>query len=218
MPLNSVLSGASRAPRLRVIANGSVLSGAIEADIVSNNHYAADRFTASVALDADPGNGPAFWASQTDITIDVQASLDGGASYTSLVQGHVDTVDLDPIARAARISGRDFTASLIETRTQETFANCTSSEIAELLALRHGLQAQVTKTATPVGRYYQDEHDRLTLDQFSRAISEWDLLVFLARQEGFDVFVSANVLYFQRAASPERSRRALPHRPHRPSP
>ena len=182
---------------LRVVANGSVLAGAMEAEIVSNNHYAADRFTASVALDASLGSGPAFWASQADIAVDIQASLDGGVSYVSLLQGRVDTIDLDPIARVVRISGRDLSAALIETRTQETFANRTSSEIAELLASRHGLESQVTPTITAVGRYYQDEHDRITLDQFSRAISEWDLLVFLARQEGFDVFVSGSGLYFQ---------------------
>ena len=199
MPLSSV-SGATRAPRLRMIANGSVLAGLLETEIVSNNHYAADRFTASLALDADPGNGPAFWASQADIAIDIQASLDGGASYASLIQGRADIVDLDLMTRVVHVSGRDLTAALIETRTQETFANRASSEIAELLASRHGLRAHVMQTSTPVGRYYQDEHDRITLDQFSRATSEWDLLVFLARQEGFDVFVSGSTLHFQPAA------------------
>ena len=87
LPLSSILSGVTRAPRLRVIANGAILSGALEAEIVSNNHYAADRFTASLALDADPGNGPSFWASQADIAIDIQASLDGGSSYVSLDPG-----------------------------------------------------------------------------------------------------------------------------------
>ena len=48
----------------------------------------------------------------------------------------------------------------------------------------------------PVGRYYQSEHDRVTLDQFSHATTEWDLLVFLAQQEGFDVFVQGTSLCF----------------------
>ncbi len=96
-----------------------------------------------------------------------------------------------------RAEGRDLTAALIEARTQETFANRTASEIAQLFAGRHNLAAEVTETRTPVGRYYQDEHDRITLDQFSRATTEWDLLVFLAQQEGFDVFVSGTTLYFQ---------------------
>jgi phage protein D len=35
------------------------------------------------------------------------------------------------------------------------------------------------------------------LGQFSRATTEWDLLTFLAAQEGFEVFVAAQTLYFQ---------------------
>lgn len=191
-----------RAPRLRVIANGQVLNGAMEAEVISNNHYAADRFSASVALGIDPWADIAFWASESNILLEVQFSLDGGASFTSLIQGSVDAVSIDPALGLVHLDGRDLTTSLIETRTQETFANRTASEIATLLAGRHGLAAQVVPTTTPVGRYYQDEHDRITLDQFSHATTEWDLLVFLARQEGFDVFVQGQSLCFQTATQP----------------
>jgi phage protein D len=103
-----------------------------------------------------------------------------------------------------RIEGRDLTAALIENRTQETFANRTSSEIATIFAQRHNLTPVVTSTTTPVGRYYQNEHDRIALNQFSRSMTEWDLLIFLAGQEGFDVFVSGTSLYFQPASGPVR--------------
>jgi phage protein D len=188
-----------RAPRLRIIANGALLTGAVEAEVISNNHYAADRFAASVALGADVWAAASFWSSEPDILMDVQFSLDGGASFTSLVQGTVDNVVIDPMTGSVHLDGRDLTAPLIETRTQETFANRTASEIAALLAHRHNLTPSVSPTTTPVGRYYQDEHDRVTLNQFSRATTEWDLLVFLACQEGFDVFVEGTTLYFQPA-------------------
>jgi phage protein D len=188
-----------RAPRLRIIANGALLTGAVEAEVISNNHYAADRFAASVALGADVWTAASFWSSEPDILMDVQFSLDGGASFTSLVQGTVDNVAIDPMTGSVHLDGRDLTAPLIETRTQETFANRTASEIAALLAQRHNLTPRVSPTSTPVGRYYQDEHDRVTLNQFSRATTEWDLLVFLACQEGFDVFVEGTTLYFQPA-------------------
>ena len=191
-----------RAPRLRVIANGQVVSGAMEAEVVSNNYYAADRFSVSIALGIDPWAEASFWASEPDIMLDVQFSLDGGASFVSLVQGVVDCVSIDPTLGLVHLDGRDLTSSLIEARTQETFANRTSSEIASLLAGRHNLASHVTPTTTPVGRYYQSEHDRITLDQFSHATTEWDLLVFLARQEGFDVFVQGQALYFQPTAQP----------------
>ncbi len=207
MPLSDAIGdlvgvSAYRAPRLRLMANGLLIQGAVEADVMSNNHYAADRFTAVVALGIDLWANAAFWASQTDILLDVQFSLDGGATFTSLIQGLVDTVSIDVLTGSLRVEGRDLTASMIANRTQETFANRTSSEIATILAQRHNLTAIVTPTTTPVGRYYQNEHDRVALNQFSRSMTEWDLLIFLAGQEGFDVFVSGTALYFQPSATP----------------
>lgn len=186
-----------RAPRLRVTANGDVLTAAVAAEVVSNNFYAADRFRVSISLGQEPWVNAQFWASETDISLDVQFSLDGGASFTSVVQGSIDSIVIDPILAMVYLEGRDRTADLIEGRTQETFANRTSSEIAALFAARHGLTAQVSSTTTPIGRYYKGEHDRTTLNQFSRSTTEWDLLVFLARQEAFDVFVEGQTLYFQ---------------------
>jgi phage protein D len=190
----------SRAPRLRLIANGQVLTGALEAEVVSNNYYAADRFSATVALGPDRWADAAFWAAASDVLVEVQLSLDGGTSFVSLIQGAVDDINIDPIRGLVHVDGRDFTAALIEARTQETFANRTSSEIASLLAQRRDLTPHVAPTRTPIGRYYQSEHDRTTLDQFSRTTTEWDLLVFLARHEGFDLFIQGRALYFQPAA------------------
>jgi phage protein D len=189
-----------RAPRLRLLVNGTSLLGAVEADVLSNNHYAADRFSAVVTLGIDLWADAAYWASQTDILVDVQFSLDGGATFISLIQGLVDTVAIDVLTSTLRIEGRDLTAAMIENRTQETFANRTSSEIATIFAGRHNLTPIVTLTTMPVGRYYQNEHDRIALNQFSRSMTEWDLLIFLAGQEGFDVFVNGTSLYFQPTA------------------
>jgi phage protein D len=196
--VNETLPG-WRAPRLRVLANGEPMAGVAEAEVVSNNHFGADRFAASIALGADLWAAAPFWSSEPDILVDVQFSLDGGATFTSLVQGSVDSVVIDPITGSVHIDGRDLTASLIEARTQETFANRTASEIASLLAERHTLTPCVSPTSTPVGRYYQDEHDRITLNQFSHTTTEWDLLVFLARLENYDVFVEGSTLNFRPA-------------------
>ena len=71
------------------------MAGAIEAEVSSNNHYAADRFSISLALDADPSRRGVL-VGQSDILVDVRMSLDG-IGFTSLVQGAVDHVDLDPV-------------------------------------------------------------------------------------------------------------------------
>lgn len=195
MLLNSTLLP-WRAPAARLLINGQTVAGVTQAEVIANNHYAADSFRVELALGADPTFTTPFWAGTTGVLVDLQFSLDG-AGFVSLIQGAVDSVGIDPITGTLHVQGRDLTAALIEARTQETFSNRTASEIATLLAQRHNLLPVVTPTTTPVGRYYQSEHDRITLDQFSHATTEWDLLVFLAREEGFDVFVQGTSLYFQ---------------------
>ncbi len=187
-----------RQPTLIVLANGVPLAAPLAAEVISNNHRAADRFHVTAALPAPPD--AAMWAATAPIAVDIRIALNGGTAV-SLIQGNVDSVEIDALTGHLTIEGRDNTAALIEARTQETFANRTSSEIAALLAARHGLTPDVATTTTPVGRYWQLEHDRITLDQFSRATTEWDLLTNLAAHEGFDVWVSGTTLHFRPAAS-----------------
>ena len=183
-----------RAPRLRVVANGVVLA-VEDAEVVTNNHFSADRFWVRAAADRVPPE----MIGTVEILVEIGASLDGGERFRTLVTGAVDTLELDPVRGTLYLSGRDLSAGLIEARTQETFANQTASEIATALAGRHGLTADVQATTTPVGRYWQLEHDQIVLDQFARATTEWDLLVTLAQFEGFDVWVSGTVLHFRAA-------------------
>jgi phage protein D len=189
-----------RSPTASVLANGEVLPGLIDVEVISNNHFSADRFSASFALNADVAIGGNFWSSALDISIEVMFSVNA-TSFASFITGTVDTVSINVIKGLVSVSGRDFSAQLLETKIEETFSNYTSSEIASLLATRHGLIPNIAQTTTVVGRYYQDEHDRITLGQFSRTTTEWDLLVFLALQEGFDLSVTGTTLNFGPANS-----------------
>ncbi len=182
-----------RQPRIRVLANDVILAGVISAEVSSNNYYAADRFR--VDLQTSPVGANA-WSVTESALLDIQFSLDG-TSFTSIIQGEIDQLRLDPLSLGLTLEGRDLTSRFLQARTQETFANQTSSQIATTLAARRSLTANVTPTTTPVGAYWQLEHDRTTLDSFSHATTEWDLLVGLAGHEGFDVWVSASTLYFQ---------------------
>lgn len=192
----------NRAPRLRVLANGQYLIGAYGAEIRSNDHFSADCFVAVLALGADSWANASFWSSEANVHIDIQISLNGGSDFTSLIQGLVDAVSLDHVNGVLRVSGRDFTAALIEAKTQETFSNRTSSEIATIFAGRHGLSACVTPTNTPIGRFYENDYESLTLSRFSNSTTEWDFLVSLARLENYEVFVSGRDLCFQPLSQP----------------
>jgi hypothetical protein len=184
--------GAVRAPRLGVLVNGLPLASAIEATVSSTGYFGADRFRVRAALTGDA----LVWAAATDLFVDVQIALSPSGPFVSMVQGNADLVSIDPIAGIVSIEGRDLSAGLIEARTQETFANRTSSEIATILAGRHGLAANVQPTTAPVGRYWELEHDSLTLNAAGKATTEWDLLVSLAKREGFDLWVCGTTLNF----------------------
>lgn len=195
--------GVVRAPRLRALINGTPVLGVREAYVSANNHYAADSFSLVIALGADPVATAAFWAAQSFIMLELQAGFAplsaplGVTPWTSLIVGAVDSLEIDALRQSVRLQGRDLTAAFISTRTQDSYANQTASAIATTLASGHNMSAVVTPTTTPVGRYYNNEHDRITLDQFSRATNQWNLLVWLAEREGFDVFVSGTTLHFQ---------------------
>lgn len=189
-----------RTPNFQLLANGNILWGAVRIEVTSNNHYAADCFSGEVSLSADPNYGLSWWASQADVQIEAKMSLDQ-SSWQSIIIGRIDHLQFDLTTNCVRFDGRDFTADLIDAKTQDTFANQTSSQIATTLAARHGLTADVQSTSTLVGTYYQLEHDRITHDNFSRQTTEWDLLIYLAQQEGYDVWVSGTTLHFKPAGS-----------------
>ena len=193
-----------RRPRVRSVIGGQPVSGAVKAEVVSNNHYAADRFTLEVALDGEPTFTAAWWSSTADIEIEIQAcflpegAAEGSAAWKSLFVGAVDSVsEVDIIRRIVRCEGRDLSQRLIEAKTEEAFPNRTASDIATLLAGRHGLTADVAATSTPVGQYYERDHTRTTLNSFSRFSTEWDLLTYLAQQENCDVWVEGRTLHFK---------------------
>jgi phage protein D len=184
------LQGEVRAPRLQITLEGSELPGAISADVHANNHFGADRFRVRFAASAL--SPVAFHIPGQRLEVSVAL----GGFGVSVITGLVDRVGLDPTTEVIDIEGRDLSSLMIEAQLDETFANRTSSEIAETFAGRHGLQALIERTSTPVGRYYQSEHDRVGLGQFAKALTEWDLLAFLAAREGFDLFMEGDALRF----------------------
>ena len=191
----------ARQPLLWVMTDGKSIPGALEATVTSNSHYQADRFSAMFAINADPAYGLAWWTSRNPpMVIDIRIGLDG--VWQSIFVGEVDSLRLSPDGAKVEIEGRDLSARLIEAKTQEAFQNQTSSEIATTLAGRHGLTADVKATTTLASRYWAADYTRETAGQFSRVTTEWDLLCALARNEGYDVWVTGTTLHFQPAVDP----------------
>jgi hypothetical protein len=122
--MSDLIESPGRRPRLRVMANGMPVAGVRSAEASSNNHYAADRFSVSVALGADPVWTAAYWSEQASVLLDVQMGFipggapEGAAGWVSLVRGAVDTIRIAAPEQLVHLHGRDLTAAFIEARTQ----------------------------------------------------------------------------------------------------
>lgn len=188
-----------RQPRWILKANGVEIAAAISWEIDSNSFYEADTFRATLAANALPaGYGVDWWYAQDRIDIEIFAGFPAdpanfsAADLTSIFYGQIEDDEWDPDSGIIEISGRDLTSELIDTKTSQNYSNLTSSQIATKLAQAHGLTPVVTATSTKAGKFYQIDHVRQQDEH-----SEWDLLTWLAHEEGFVVFVRGRELHFQ---------------------
>ena len=194
---------AARQPRLKILTGGKPIASALSWEITNNNYYQADTFTARFSLSGDPAFPPAWWSNQKQILLDMQASLDDGATWKSFIVGMVDHIECHSDAGIIEVDGRDMAGLFIDAKTNEAFVNKTSSQVVQALAARHpGMTADVTPTTTLVGRYYGADHERLTFNTFTRTTTEWNLMCSLAQHEGFDIFVTGNTVHFHPSTPP----------------
>lgn len=112
---------------------------------------------------------------------------------TRIMYGYMDEVNatFSSSGETVTLKGRNMVAPFLDNKTTDKYQNMTSSAIAQMLATSHGLQTSITPTYTLAGTYYNGDNVQLTSDD-----TEWDLLTFLAEQEGFTLRVMDNTLYF----------------------
>lgn len=182
-------------PRARVSIDGVPVPGLVELEVEAGGSFLAGRFLAAFALGAAFGFDVGYYAGLTSQNVLIEVSLDG-LGYATLLTGQVDAVRIDWGRKLASISGRDLTALLIDTEISQSFMNQTASQIAQTIAVGHGLAANVTPTMALVGQYYQLDHARTALGLHARATNEWELLTALAQAEGFLVSVVGSTLNF----------------------
>lgn len=193
---------ATRQPRAKVLANGTEIPGVTKFTCTNNSYFQADTMSVTFAMSASKTYNANWWGTQTDLLLDVQASIDDGNSWTSLILAQIDKLTVDPIHKIVSASGRDLTARFIDAKTRQTFQNQTSSQVVQTLAGNHQMTADATTTDTPIGRYYSADHTRMTLNSMTETTNEWDLLTFLAEQEGFDVWVTGTTVHFHPTTQP----------------
>lgn len=186
-------------PRAIVQVDGSTHLDLIGFETEVNEFTAPDTFSATFPISGLPkDHDAAWWSAAEGVDIEIFAGRPrDGASFaagdlTSIFVGKVDDVAVDWTERTLTINGRDLTAPLVDTKTSEKFTNKTSSEIVEALAGKYGMTPKVTATTTKVGKFYTIDHVDLKDER-----TEWDLVTWLAREEGFRVFVKGRELHFE---------------------
>lgn len=186
-----------RQPYHSVTVNQTIpLTGILESEVVNASHFTSDTFRLTASISRLPsGLGINYWGDAAGDELEIFAGFRddiGQGQPSSLIYGQVDEVEVDLVNRLLVLSGRDLSARFLDVKTAEHFQDQTASDIAITLAKRHGMKASVTPTTERVGGYYEYYHTRMTSDQ-----TEWDLLIFLAEQENYDVWVAGQTLYFQ---------------------
>ncbi len=182
---------------VQISINGDPVDGLLHASIETSNHFSSDSFALTFAM------GPLFlrdityWSALKFAYVEVTVQLNRGPISQALISGMIDSLSLDPICRTVALEGRDLSATLIDSYREQDFVNQSASDVVTTVAEYHGLTPIVSPTFGSVGRYYGDGYTRLSLGQSSRIRSDWDLVVQLARENGFDVFVESKALFFQ---------------------
>jgi phage protein D len=189
----------ARQPRGLVKINGEPVDGWMSWEVDSNSFYQADVFNVTWAIEALPkGFGADFWASVEKAEVEIFAGFPsdpesfGSDALDSLIVGKVDDVAIDLTGRTIGVTGRDLSGDLIDTKSSAKFPNLTSSQIVQKIAAAHGLTAVVKPTGTKAGRFYQIDRVRLQNDE-----TEWDMLTYLAREEGYSIFMQGRELHFE---------------------
>ncbi len=197
------MSGTFGQPRMRLLANGVALP-VLQADVRQTGYYGSSKFSATLAAFGDAAHGPAFWAGSDTYDVELQGGFlapgapEGSAAWQSLFMGTADEeLEIDLDRGTVLLQGRDYSGKLMDAKTAETFSNQTLAQIATTLAGRAGLQADVASTSQLAGQFYEIDHARTSHDTFSRSSSYWEMITYLAQQEGYDVWVDGKTLHVQ---------------------
>jgi hypothetical protein len=207
MAINQTPNAALRQPRGIVRVNGEIMAGWVDWEVDNNTFYHADNntfyhadtFHVVFAIGGLPtGRDDIWFAAQSKLLIDIFGGFPADPNNPNTgelpqwITGYADEVEIDLVAREIHLHGRDLTAPLIDTQTNEKWRNQTSSDVAKTIAAKFGLTATyITPTTAKVGKYIETNTGQITSGQ-----SYWHLLTMLANLENFVVYVNGQDLHF----------------------
>lgn len=200
--LNTVpLPSQARNPRALIKINDNTVREVEYVEYVENNFYLSDSFHVKMPLyNLQEALNIEYWLSQPAILVEVFVGFPknplsyGVGDLDSLILGGINNLQVRLFDNGGYVEfdGFDLSKKFVDNKTTEKYPNLTASDIAIKLAQKEGLTPVVTTTTQKVGYYYTQDYVQL-----QNEVTEWDLLVYLAQKEGFQVFVRGKSLYFQ---------------------
>ncbi len=200
--INGQVSSA-RTPACVVTLNGEFVTWET-VTVKGQNYYMADTYTIELPLSGNPQFSYAFWATVATAEIKIYMGFPNDITrftaneLTLIFQGGLDTINLSVGLNTVTLTGRDYAYLLIDKKITDSYVMQTASQIATQLAVQNGLTPVVTATTTPVGQYTYNE-----FNLFPNAITEWDLLTYLAQLEVFNLYVIRKELHFEPFPDPK---------------
>ena len=186
-------------PRGIVKINGAAIDAWVEWSTEVTSFTGPSTFSVTLAMAALPdATNVDYFAASSDLDVEIFAGRPTNAAsftatdLTSIFAGKADDVVADWLERSLTLTGRDLSAPLIDTKTSDKYVNQTASQVATTLAGKYGLTPVITATTGKVGKFYKTDHIDLKDER-----TEWDLLTWLAREEGFRAYVKGRELHFE---------------------
>lgn len=180
---------------------------------VSNTRYsAASTFKITVPVSSLPNTmSLSTMVSSSPLTVQVNAGLPTQTNLNNvtpsdlpiIIIGDADNIMYDPDRTLVTLTGRDYISKFLDNKLnqlnnaigaqiQSILSYSKSSDIVSMIATNRGLTPNVTPTTNNIGIYLQTGYSLL-----NSQITEWDLMTFLAREEGYDIYVIGSNLYFK---------------------
>ncbi|MEQ1694786.1 MAG: hypothetical protein ABL901_03000 [Hyphomicrobiaceae bacterium] len=164
---------------------------ATDVTVDQSSNQSPDTFSATLALNGlPPGRDAAYFSSADEIPCDVIVAV--GMSGGLLFSGSADKVDVDFEAGNVKLSGRDKSKDLIESKATKTHKNKSSKEVVDEYAGEAGLEVDADEDAGKAGKQYRQEWNRVT-----DLSSKWSAIQHMADREGKHAFVQKNKLYYR---------------------
>ncbi|MCH4091411.1 hypothetical protein [Acetobacter sp.] len=173
----------------------------IRVKVINSRLSESCTFNATIPIDTTYNSIP-FFENGNSIDIYAQTTSSGSGNTTSedrIFSGKIDHSTFNPLKRILNLSGRDWSANLINYEISgESFLNMTASDAISYLAGQVGLSADIDKTSGFIGQFYQYEHKAHGLSGMHRYQTAWDLCVSMQHEYGYDLWVENKTLYFKK--------------------